>query len=60
LAQLPVGSRKVVKYFFIHLSATTSLRRLVWLAHQRWAIEQQYNSAKTNSASNAECIVTRS
>lgn len=46
LAQRPVGSRKVAKYFFIHLPATTSLQRLVWLAHQRWAIEQQYQQLK--------------
>jgi SRSO17 transposase len=46
LAQRPVGSRKILKYFFIHLSATTALTRLVWIAHQRWAIEQQYQQLK--------------
>jgi SRSO17 transposase len=46
LAQRPVGSTKVTKYFFIHLPATTSLKRLVWMAHQRWAIEQQYQHLK--------------
>jgi SRSO17 transposase len=46
LAQRPVGSTKVTKYFFIHLSATTALKRLVWMAHQRWAIEQQYQHLK--------------
>lgn len=46
LAQRPVGRTKIAKYFFIHLPATTSLRRLVYLAHQRWAIEQQYQDLK--------------
>jgi SRSO17 transposase len=46
LAQRPVGSPKIAKYFFIHLPATTALTRLVWLAHQRWAIEQQYQHLK--------------
>jgi len=46
LAQRPVGSRKILKYFFIHLPATTVLKRLVWIAHQRWAIEQQYQQLK--------------
>lgn len=30
----------------VHLPATTSLRALVRLAHQRWAIEQQYQELK--------------
>jgi SRSO17 transposase len=46
LAQRPVGSRTVAKYFFVHLPATTALKRLVWIAHQRWAIEQQYQDLK--------------
>lgn len=46
LAQRPRGSRKIAKYFFIHLPATTALKRLVWIAHQRWAIEQQYQQLK--------------
>jgi SRSO17 transposase len=46
LAQRPVGSAKVAKYFFVHLPATTSLKQLVWLAHQRWSIEQQYQQLK--------------
>jgi SRSO17 transposase len=46
LAQRPVGTAKAAKYFFIHLPATTSLPRLVWIAHQRWAIEQQYQQLK--------------
>jgi SRSO17 transposase len=46
LAQRPVGGSKIAKYFFIHLPASTALKRLVWLAHQRWAIEQQYQHLK--------------
>lgn len=46
LLQRPVGSAKVAKYFFIHLPATTALKRLVWIAHQRWAIEQHYQQLK--------------
>ena len=46
LAQRPLGSTKIAKYFFIHLPATTALKQLVWLAHQRWAIEQQYQHLK--------------
>ncbi len=40
----PVTRRK---YYFVHLPATASLRTLVELAHQRWAIEQQYQELKT-------------
>jgi SRSO17 transposase len=36
-----------IKYYFVHLPASASLRRLVQLAHQRWAIEQQYQELKT-------------
>lgn len=46
LLQRPVGSSTVAKYFFIHLPVTTALQRLVWIAHQRWAIEQQYQQLK--------------
>jgi SRSO17 transposase len=35
------------KFFLIHLPVGTSLVRLVTLAHQRWAIEQQYQQLKT-------------
>jgi SRSO17 transposase len=35
------------KFFLIHLPSTTPLPDLVWLAHQRWAIEQQYQQLKT-------------
>jgi SRSO17 transposase len=46
LVQRSVRRRQVVKYFFVHLPPTTALRRLVWVAHQRWAIEQQYQDLK--------------
>jgi SRSO17 transposase len=35
------------KFFFIHVPPRTPLRRLVELAHQRWAVEQQYQQLKT-------------
>ena len=34
------------KYDLVHLPATASLRALVRLTHQRWAIEQQYQELK--------------
>ena len=34
------------RYYLINLPATASLRDLVRLAHQRWAIEQQYQELK--------------
>jgi SRSO17 transposase len=36
-----------LKYYLIHLPASTGLRCLVELAHQRWAIEQQYQELKS-------------
>lgn len=36
-----------LKYYLIHLPASTGLQRLVELAHQRWAIEQQYQELKS-------------
>lgn len=36
-----------VKSYFVHLSPHASLRALVTLAHQRWAIEQQYQELKS-------------
>ena len=38
---------EAIKHYFIHLPATAGLRRLVELAHQRWAIEQQYQELKS-------------
>jgi SRSO17 transposase len=36
-----------LKYYLVHLPPGTGLRRLVELAHQRWAIEQQYQELKS-------------
>jgi SRSO17 transposase len=36
-----------IKYYLVHLPPRTALRRLVALAHQRWAIEQQYQELKS-------------
>ena len=44
LAEQHTGAR--VKYYLIDLPPTTALRALVRLAHQRWAIEQQYQELK--------------
>jgi SRSO17 transposase len=46
LCEQEAGRSERVKYYFIHLPATASLRTLVALAHQRWAIEQQYQELK--------------
>lgn len=40
----PTGRRR---FYFVHLPAGTALRALVQLAHQRWAIEQQYQELKS-------------
>jgi SRSO17 transposase len=47
LCEEEAGIKPRVKYYFVHLPATASLRALVTLAHQRWAIEQQYQELKT-------------
>jgi SRSO17 transposase len=46
LAERDRGATPRTKYYFVHLPATASLRTLVRLAHQRWAIEQQYQELK--------------
>ena len=48
LAERDTGATPQTKYFFVHLPATASPRRLVRFAHQRWAIEQQYRELKTD------------
>ncbi|CAN5655558.1 IS701-like element ISBj9 family transposase [soil metagenome] len=40
------GPEPRTKYYLVDLPATASLRALVRLAHQRWAIEQQYQELK--------------
>jgi SRSO17 transposase len=42
--ELAGGDR--VRYYLVNLPSTASLRALVCLAHQRWAIEQQYQELK--------------
>ena len=46
LCQRDLGLTPETKYYFVHLPATASLKALVRLAHQRWAIEQQYAELK--------------
>jgi SRSO17 transposase len=47
LCEQDLGATPRIKYFFVSLPATASLKQLVHLAHQRWAIEQQYQELKT-------------
>jgi SRSO17 transposase len=47
LCEQDLGATPRTKYFFINLPASASLKQLVRLAHQRWAIEQQYQELKT-------------
>jgi SRSO17 transposase len=46
LFERDLGTTPRTKAYFIALPATASLRALVHLAHQRWAIEQQYMELK--------------
>jgi SRSO17 transposase len=46
LCEREAGASRL-KCYFIHLPATASLRQLVVFAHQRWAIEQQYQELKS-------------
>jgi SRSO17 transposase len=47
LCEQEAGRVERLKYYFIHLPARASLSALVALAHQRWAIEQQYQELKS-------------
>jgi SRSO17 transposase len=47
LCEEEAGRAERIKYYFVHLPPHTSLRALVALAHQRWAIEQQYQELKS-------------
>jgi len=47
LAERDVGETPRTKFYFVNLPATASLSQIVRLAHQRWAIEQQYQDLKT-------------
>jgi SRSO17 transposase len=46
LCEQDLGATPRTKYYLVHLPATATLRDLVRLAHQRWAIEQQYQELK--------------
>ena len=46
VCQRDLGATPATKYYLVDLPATTALRALVRLAHQRWAIEQQYQELK--------------
>jgi SRSO17 transposase len=46
LCERDLGPTLRTKYYLVNLPATASLRALVRLAHQRWAIEQQYQELK--------------
>ena len=47
LAERDVGETPKTKFYFVNLPPTASLSQIVRLAHQRWAIEQQYQDLKT-------------
>lgn len=46
LCERDLGATPRTKFYLVNLPATASLRALVRLAHQRWAIEQQYQELK--------------
>jgi len=46
LCERALGAGDRTKYYLVHLPPTASLRTLVRLTHQRWAIEQQYQELK--------------
>jgi SRSO17 transposase len=47
LCEQEAGRVERIKYYFVHLPSRTSLRALVALTHQRWAIEPQYQELKS-------------
>ena len=46
LCERDLGPEPRTKYYLVNLPPTASLPQLVQLAHQRWAIEQQYQELK--------------
>jgi len=46
LCERGLGAKPRTKYYFVALPPKSSLKALVQLAHQRWAIEQQYEELK--------------
>ena len=47
LAERDVGRQAKTRYSYVNLPETASLAQIARLAHQRWAIEQQYQELKT-------------
>ena len=47
LCEEETGRTRRRKYYFVNLPTSASLRALVGLTHQRWAIEQQYQELKS-------------
>jgi SRSO17 transposase len=47
LAERDIGETPRTKFYFVHLPATATLPQILRFAHQRWAIEQQYQDLKT-------------
>jgi SRSO17 transposase len=46
LCERDLGATPRTKFYLVNLPPTASLKALVHLAHQRWAIEQQYQELK--------------
>ena len=51
LAERDVGSRAKTRFYYVNLPSTASLGEITRLAHQRWAIEQQYQELKSELGS---------
>jgi SRSO17 transposase len=47
LAERDVGPQAKTRFYYVNLPETASLTHIAQLAHQRWAIEQQYQELKT-------------
>lgn len=47
LAERDVGSKSKTRFYYVNLPPTAVLPEIVRLAHQRWAIEQQYQELKS-------------
>jgi SRSO17 transposase len=47
LGEEEAGRQRRLKYYVVNLPPSASLRALVRLTHQRWAIEQQYQELKS-------------
>lgn len=47
LAEREIGPRSKTRFYYVHLPPTAALAQIARFAHQRWAIEQQYQQLKT-------------